>query len=252
MLTDTHAHLTMDQFGDIEDVVKRAREAGVTRIINASFDLDSSRKSVALAEKYPGMYAAVGIHPHHAETVDDKAVAELKDLAGSNKVIAIGETGLDYFENPVPKEVQIKAYERHLDLAMELGMPVILHGREAGEDMIDMLKSKDPIRGVFHCFSEDAEYAKRVLELGFYISFTAIITFKNAHRMREAVQAIPLEKMMIETDCPYLAPQVFRGRRNEPAFVRTVAEKISEIKNIDYDAVADITTRNAVELFSLK
>ena len=255
----------MQEFGDLPAVIERAKNAGVGVIINASFDLDSSKKAVELALAYENMYAAVGIHPHHADSMDDSAIKELKSLAKGPKVVAIGETGLDYFENPVTKEVQRRAYEKHLEIASELGLPLIFHGRNAGEDMLDSIKSKVPacrqarqsskskdgINGVFHCFSEDIEYARRVLDLGFYISFTGIITFKNADRMREVVRFVPLERIMVETDCPYLAPQVYRGQRNEPAYARIVAEKVAEIKGVSFEEVEKMTTDNARTLFKL-
>ena len=259
MLIDTHAHLTMEQYTDLDEVIKRASENGVLKIINASFDIASSEKGAELSGKYENLFFAAGIHPHHAETADEEGMKKIRALAACPKAVAIGETGLDHYENPVPKEVQRRAFEAHLSLAAELGLPVILHGRDAGEEMLDVIKAtglrpetKGGLKGVFHCFSEDEDYARKVFDLGFLVSFTAIITFKNASKMREVVKYVPLDRMMLETDCPYLAPQIFRGSRNEPSYVRFVAEKLAEIKGIPVAEVEKATTANAEGLFKLK
>ncbi|MCX5749521.1 MAG: TatD family hydrolase [Candidatus Saganbacteria bacterium] len=253
MYIDTHAHLTMDEFTDLPEVLKRAKDNGVTKIINASFDLESSKKSVSLAKEHDMIFASVGIHPHHADFVDDASINGLRELAANNKVVAIGETGLDYFENPVPKEVQKKAFARHIELAKELGLPLIFHGRDADGDMIEIIKEhgQGRIKGVFHCFSSDREFAAKVLEMGLMVSFTAVITFKNAHNVRTVAGYVPLESIMLETDCPYLAPQAMRGKRNEPSYVRSVAEKLAEIKNIPVEIIAERTSRNAEAFFKL-
>lgn len=251
MLIDTHAHLTMQQFNDLPEVLKRARDSRVNTIINASFDMDSSIGSIDMAEKYGNIFASVGIHPHHADAVDEKTIEELGALCGNKRVVAIGETGLDYFENPVPKDVQKRAFSMHIQLAIEKGLPLILHGRDADDDMLDILKKGSADRGVFHCFSGDADYAKRVLDAGFMLSFTGIITFKNADKAREALKATPLDKIMIETDCPYLAPQIYRGKRNEPSYIRFVAEKMAEIKGLSIEEVEEATSSNAMLFFGL-
>jgi len=241
----------MPQFSDLPEVLKRARDCGVRTIINASFDMDSSIGSIDMAERYGNIFASVGIHPHHADTVDEKVIEELGSLCDNKKVVAIGETGLDYFENPVPKDVQKKAFSMHIDLAIKKALPLILHGRDADDDMLDILKREKAERGVFHCFSGDADYARRVIGAGFMISFTGIITFKNADKAREALKAAPLDRIMIETDCPYLAPQIYRGKRNEPSYIRFVAEKIAEIKGISIEEVENVTSRNAALFFGL-
>lgn len=251
MLIDTHAHLTMQQFNDLPEVLKRAHDCRVGTIINASFDIDSSIGSIELAKKYGNIFASVGIHPHHADTVDEKTIEELESLSDNKKVVAIGETGLDYFENPVPKDVQKKAFSMHIKLAIKKGMPLILHGRDADDDMLEVLKRENAEKGVFHCFSGDADYARRVIDAGFMISFTGIITFKNADKAREALKTTPLDKIMIETDCPYLAPQIYRGKRNEPSYIKFVAEKIAEIKRLSTEEVEEATSRNATLFFGL-
>lgn len=253
MLIDTHAHLTMPEYSDLQQVLQRASEAGVKTIINASFDEDSSRRSAELAAQYANIYASAGIHPHHADLTDEKLLKTIRGLCDGKKVVAIGETGLDYFENPVPSEAQKKAFAMHIALAAEKKLPLILHGRSADADMLDVLakEGRGIVKGVFHCFSGDPAYAKQVLDAGFMISFTGVITFKNAHIARETVKYVPLDRMMVETDCPYLAPQILRGKRNEPAYVVHTAEKIAELKKISFEEVAEKTSANAVRFFSL-
>lgn len=253
MLIDTHAHLTMSEFSDLPDVVKRAKEAGVGAIINAGFDLECSKDCVKLADQYDLMYAGIGIHPHHADTAKDNAILELKELAKNKKVVAIGETGLDYYENQVPKDIQKQAFIKHILFAKESGLPLIFHGRDSAVDMLEIIREygKGSIKGVFHCFSEDEKYAQKVLDMGFYISFTAIITFKNANSMRETAKYIPLDRIMIETDCPYLAPQIYRGKRNEPSYVKLIADKLAEIKQVSPEIIEEKTTSNAKSLFKI-
>ncbi len=253
MLIDTHAHLTMPEFSDLPQTLARARDAGIEMIINASFDEESSQKSVELAEKHKNIYASVGVHPHHADRVSEDLIEVIGGLCSGKKTVAIGETGLDYFENPVPKEIQKKAFAMHIGLAIEKGLPLILHGRDADADMLEVLKKegRDLVKAVFHCFSGDPAYAKQVLDAGFMMSFTGVITFKNAHSVRETVKYVPIDSIMIETDCPYLAPQLMRGKRNEPSYIVHTAEKIAELKHLSFDEVAEKTSANAVNFFSL-
>ncbi len=252
MLIDTHAHLTMSQFGDLEEVLKRAKEAGVEYIINAAFDLESSKKSLELAGRYPNIFACAGIHPHNAGELDESSLSELSALLKNKKTLAVGETGLDFYNNEVPEAVQTKAFVKQIEISRDSGLPLVLHGRSAPDKMLEVLNSEAKgQKAVFHCFSQDSAYAKKVLDLGYYISFTGVITFKNAHSMREVVKTVPLERMMIETDCPYLAPQKFRGQRNEPAYVRYVAEMIAEVKKINKEEVEAKTTETAIEFFGI-
>lgn len=253
MLIDTHAHLTMSEFSDLTEVLERASAAGVSTIINASFDEESSQKSAELARNHENIYASAGIHPHHADRLDDDVMSTIALICDDKKVVAVGETGLDYFENPVPKEVQKAAFARHIGMAAEKGLPLILHGRDADADMLEVLsqEGRGRVKGVFHCFSGDPDYAKKVLDAGFMISFTGVITFKNAHIARETVKYVPMDRMMIETDCPYLAPQAVRGKRNEPANIVQIADKISELKNISFEETARITSSNAADFFLL-
>jgi TatD DNase family protein len=264
MLVDSHAHLDFSQFdADRQEVIARAQEAGVETIINAGAGLEASRAGVALAETYPQIYAAVGVHPHEAKTLNEDVLAELRTLAQHPKVVAVGEIGLDYYRDRSPRPVQRQAFQQQLALAKELGKPIIVHDREAHDDIMNMLRqwvresyqpsatSHQPV-GVMHCFSGDLPMAREVIEMGFYVSIPGPVTFTNAHRLPELVRALPLERLLIETDCPYLTPHPYRGKRNEPAYVRLVAEAIARIREIPLEQVARITTVNAQALFGLE
>ena len=257
MLVDSHAHLDFSQFdADRQEVLARAQEAGVETIVNAGAGLEASRAGVALTETYTQVYAAVGVHPHEAKTLNEDVLAELRALAQHPKVVAIGEIGLDYYRDRSPRPVQRQAFQQQLALAKELGKPIIVHDREAHDDVMSMLRqwvreSYQPV-GVMHCFSGDLAMAQEVIEMGFYVSIPGPVTFTNAHRLPELVRALPLERLLIETDCPYLTPHPYRGKRNEPAYVRLVAEAIAQIRGIPLEQVARITTANARALFGLE
>ncbi len=252
-LIDTHAHLNFSQFADdtIENILARAKAVGVQKVINVGADLTSSKDSVALASKHEAIYASVGIHPHDVMTVTDEHLKELAELSKSPKVVAIGETGLDYFKYDGDRQKQQDIFRAQLRLAKERALPVIIHDRDAHADVLAILKEFAPLKGVMHCFSGDVAFARSVLELGMLISFTGNITFPKAQNLRDVVAAIPLEKMMVETDCPFMAPVPYRGQRNEPAYVLEIAKKIAEVKDLALDDVARITTANAKTLFSL-
>ena len=253
-LIDTHAHLDFQQYdADREDVIRRATEADVSGIINIGIDLKTSKKAIALAEKYTNIYAAIGIHPHDSADAEKQDFDELFDLAEHPKVVAIGEIGLDFYRNISPAETQRKVFKQLLDLAQEKELPVIVHTRQANEEMMNILRSKSKRgwRGVFHCFSGDATTAAELLDMGFHISFTGNITFKNS-RSVEVMKGVPLECLLLETDCPFMAPVPHRGKRNEPAFVRYVAKKIAEVKNVSSSHVGEVTTNNANQLFAIK
>ena len=262
MLIDTHAHLDLPQFdADRAAVVERAQAAGVEVIVNAGADMDSSRRAVALAEQYPEVYAGVGVHPHDAKQVDGDALAALRELARQPKVVAVGEIGLDFYRNLSPQDVQRRAFQAQLAWAARLGKPVIIHDREAHAEVLKALTSwaaglaGSPLAGrvgVLHSFSGDLLMAKRAIDLGFYISISGPVTYQSARRLAEIVQALPLNRLLIETDCPYLTPHPHRGKRNEPAYVRLVAEKIADIKGLTVDMVAAATTANARLLFELE
>jgi TatD DNase family protein len=257
MLVDSHAHLDFSQFdADRQEVLARAQEAGVEIIVNAGAGLEASQAGVALAETYPQVYAAVGVHPHEAKTLNEDVQAELRDLAQHPKVVAIGEIGLDYYRDLSPRPIQRQAFQQQLALAKELGKPIIVHDREAHADVMNMLRqwvreSHQPV-GVMHCFSGDLAMAREVIAMGFYVSIPGPVTFTNAGRLPELVRVLPLERLLIETDCPYLTPHPHRGKRNEPAYVRLVAEAMARIRGISLEQVARITTANAQALFGLE
>jgi TatD DNase family protein len=255
-LIDTHTHLDFPQFdSDREQVIERAANAGVKAIVNVGTDLTSSRAAVALAEAYPQIYAAVGVHPHDAKTMTGEMLEELRALASHPKVVAIGEIGLDFYRDLSPRDKQRQAFQQQLALAREMGKPVIIHNREAHAEVMDILRhwvegSHQPA-GVLHCFSGDLAMAQEAIELGFYISIAGPVTFKNARRLRELVRQLPLEKLLVETDCPYLAPHPHRGKRNEPAYVKLVAQEVACVKGLSLEEVARITSDNAQSLFAL-
>ncbi|TSC93614.1 MAG: TatD DNase family protein [Candidatus Berkelbacteria bacterium Athens1014_28] len=262
MFIDTHAHLDFPDFkNEVHQVLGRAIAVDVRRILNVGVDVDSSKKSVDLARKYPEVFAAVGIHPHSALDLDIEAKQKLFTLANHSKVVAIGECGLDYyylkrsskFSKYPNREQQIFCFEQMIDLSIELRLPLIVHCREAESDVYAILKScQKDIRGVLHCFSSDWEFAKKILEIGMAISFTGNITFGKDSEIERIIKELPLGSLMIETDCPYLTPEPFRGKRNEPANVIKVAEKIAEIKNISLSDVERQTTKKAMGLFGIK
>jgi TatD DNase family protein len=253
-LIDSHAHLQFEEYAaELDDVLARAQEAGVEAIINVGTDLASSRAAIALAERYPQLYATVGLHPHEAATFTSDVGKTLADLAHHPKVVAIGETGLDYYYQHSPRDAQQAAFRTQLELAQALNLPVVVHSRDAKEDTLRMLAETTPERtGVLHCFTGDLEMAERAIAMGFYISFSGIVTFKNAGPLREVAKTLPLESLLIETDCPFLTPTPYRGQRNEPAFVCRVAEQLAEVKpSMTVEMVRSTTRRNTNVLFSL-
>jgi len=244
----------MPEYSDLDQVVERAKTAKIDLIINASFDLDSSRQALELTKRFPNyMYAAVGIHPHDAKLATETAIAEIKETASDKNVVAIGETGLDYFHNKQPKDIQQAAFRKFLNLSQELDLPVVIHARDAQEDTINIMKEekKGNLRGVFHCFAGDQKLIDYAHTIGFYISFAGMVTFKKADNVRENVKKIPLSMLLLETDCPYLAPEPYRGKRNEPAYIPIIAERIAKVKGVSSDEVAKITTQNAKKLFKI-
>ncbi len=251
---DTHTHLYFDQFhSDLDDVIERARESGVVAMINVATDLESSKKVVDLAEAHDDIYASVGVHPHDVVDVEEKVLSVLYDLLSHPKVVAIGEVGLDFYHDLSPRELQKRFFQCFLDWFFETGLPLIIHTRDATEAIIPLLqeRSKAGWKGVFHCFSGDDKMAGQVLDMGFHISFTGNITFKNFRNI-EVVRSVPLERLMVETDAPLMAPVPHRGKRNEPAFVQLVAKKLAEIHRLSVEKVCHQTTQNAIELFGLE
>jgi TatD DNase family protein len=256
MLTDSHAHIQGKEYaGEAAAVIARAREAGVETIVavGGTGDMSSNREAAALADSFPGVYATVGMHPHDAKDVGDEELQTLKQLAERSKVVAVGETGLDYYYSHSPHATQREVFVRLIHLALEINLPLVVHEREAAEDAVALLRREGDgrLRGVIHCFTGDYAAARRYLDLGFYLSFTGIITFKNADALREVARKLPLESVCVETDSPYLTPVPYRGKRNEPAYVRFVAETLARIKDISFEEVARATTANARALFRL-
>lgn len=254
MLIDSHAHLDDRRFdGDRDRLIKSLKDSGVGMVINPGADLGSSIKAVSLAEQYDNIYAAVGIHPHSAKEMDDSTIEILRSFSNRKKVIAIGEIGLDYHYDHSPREIQQERFIEQLNLAKEVDLPVIIHTREAAKDTLDIIKKAQngSIKGVMHCFSGSLEMAWEYIELGFYISFAGPITFKNARVSREIINAMPLNRLMIETDSPYLTPEPHRGKRNEPAYVRYVAGTIAELRGISFGEIAKRTAENTRELFRI-
>jgi TatD DNase family protein len=253
-LIDTHTHLDFDQYdGDRKNVILRAKENNVKAMITIGIDLETSKRSIEIAQTNQNIFAAVGIHPHDAGEATQEDIDVIETLLDFPQVVAIGEVGLDFYHNLSPRDVQRKMLRMFLDWSLTKEYPLIIHTREADEDIINIIreKSRTGWRGVFHCFSGDAKMAEQVLEMGFHISFTGNVTFKNS-RSVHVMKTIPMEKLMIETDSPFMAPVPHRGKRNEPAFVNQVAQKIAEVKGLETNEVAHITSQNAIDLFGLK
>jgi len=253
MLFDTHAHLDDRAFdADRPQLLAGLAEKGVGLVMNPGCSLVSSRNAVAMAQDIPWLYAAVGSHPDAADEVDDAVLEEYRKLCKLNpKVKAIGEIGIDYHYEDIPRKLQLKAFRAQMALAQELDLPVIVHEREAHEDGMRVVKEFPKVKGVFHCYSGSAEMAKQLVELGWYIGFTGVLTFKNARRAIEAAQAIPLERIVLETDCPYMAPEPFRGKRNDPGYLYRMAEKLAEIRGVTVEEIHRITTENGKRLYRI-
>ncbi len=266
MLIDTHAHLMFPEFvEDLPGVLQRAREAGVEKIINVGCGVESSREALEMADLSPDgglpqLFATLALHPYDADQcseelmgewgrwIEEDRVTSEKD-GGGRKIVAVGETGLDYFKSKVEPEIQRASFRRHLELAQKYGLPVIVHNREADEDCLDILGEFPSVPAVFHCYGSSLEFAKKVWERGYITSFTGIITFPNAAELREVVKMAPMDKFFLETDCPYLAPQAYRGKRNEPSYVAEVAKCIAEVKGEDFKKIAEKSTANAIRFF---
>jgi TatD DNase family protein len=256
MLIDSHAHIQGKEYaGEAEAVIERARVAGVEKIIavGGAGDMSSNTEAIALADVFPNVYATVGMHPHDAKDVGDDELRALRDLTSHPKVVAVGETGLDYYYNHSPRDVQRRVFAQFIRIARETGLPIVVHERDAALEAAELLRSEGTgkLRGVIHCFTGDYEAARAYLDLGFYLSFTGIITFKNAGALRDVVSKVPLERMFVETDSPYLTPVPHRGKRNEPAYVRFVAETIANVKGNACEEVARATTENVRRLFRI-
>ncbi|OVE34891.1 hydrolase TatD [Priestia aryabhattai] len=254
MLFDTHVHLNAEQYeDDLQEVINRALEKGVQNMVVVGFDEPTIKKAIQIAETYDFIYASVGWHPVDAIDMTDEHLAWIEELAQHPKVVALGEMGLDYHWDKSSKEVQKDVFRRQIRLARKVNLPIIIHNRDATEDVVTILKEEhvEEVGGIMHCFTGSIEVAKQCMDMNMYISFGGPVTFKNAKKPKEVAAELPLDKLLIETDCPYLTPHPFRGKRNEPGYVSYVAEQIAELKGITYEELADITTANAKKLFGI-
>lgn len=254
MIFDSHAHYDDESFDKdrYELIEKLHNEENIVGIMNCGASLEGMRDSVKLACKYDFIYAAVGIHPEEADEFNEDVIDEIREFSKSSKVKAIGEIGLDYYweENP-PREKQKEIFIRQMELARELKLPVIIHSRDAQEDTLDILKMFPEVKGVVHCFSGSVETARECVEIGYYIGITGVITFKNAKKVKEVVKAIPIDRLLVETDCPYMAPVPHRGTRNQSSYIKHIIDEISEIKGISQEEIEEITINNTKELFNI-
>ncbi|NRG44503.1 TatD family hydrolase [Bacillus sp. CRN 9] len=254
MFFDTHVHLNDLQYSeDLQEVIDRAKAAGISRMVVVGFDRPTITKAMELIEKYDFLYASIGWHPVDAIDMTEEDLLWIEELSQHPKVVAIGEMGLDYHWDKSPKEIQKAVFKKQIQLAKKVKLPIVIHNREATADIVEILKEEGAgeVGGIMHCFSGSPEIAKECIDMNFYISLGGPVTFKNAKRPKEVAAEIPLEKLLIETDCPYLAPHPYRGKRNEPSYVTLVAEQIAEIKGLTVEEVASKTTDNAKKLFGI-
>ena len=252
MLFDTHAHLNDSAFdGDRDTLIAGLAEKGVGFVMNAGCSLQSSKECIALAEKYPFLYASVGSHPDAADEVCEELMETYLQMAKHPKVKAIGEIGLDYYYEDFDRQIQLRAFRMQMELARQADLPVIVHERDAHSDGMDMVQAFPDVTGVFHCYSGAAEMARQLVKKGWYIGFTGVLTFKNARKAVETAEAVPIERILLETDCPYMSPEPYRGRRNDPGRLIYMAQKLAEIKNLPVEQVIEITTENAKQLYRI-
>ncbi|KYD18801.1 MAG: TatD family deoxyribonuclease [Caldibacillus debilis] len=254
MLFDIHTHLNAEQFEeDLDEVIERAREAGVSSMVVVGFDRPTIRKTMELIERYDHLYGCIGWHPVDAVDMREEDLAWIEQLSRHPKIVAIGETGLDYHWDKSPKDVQKAVFREQIRLAKKLSLPIMIHNREATEDVIQILKEEhaEETGGIMHCFSGSPEIAKECIKMNFFISLGGPVTFKNGKQAKEVAKEVPLAYLLLETDCPYLAPHPFRGKRNEPAYVRYVAEEIARIKGLPLEEIAEITANNARKIFKI-
>jgi TatD DNase family protein len=256
MLIDSHAHIQGKEYaGEAEAVIERAHAAGVDKIVavGGAGDMSSNTEAIALASLFANVYATVGMHPHDAKDVGEDELRVLRELTAHAKVVAVGETGLDYYYNHSPHDVQRRVFGQFICIARETGLPIVVHERDAAQEAAELLRAEGggELRGVIHCFTGNYEAARAYLDLGFYLSFSGIITFKKAEPLRDVVRKIPLDRMLVETDAPYLTPAPHRGRRNEPAYVRLVAETAANVRGITVEEIGRITSANAQNLFKI-
>ena len=255
MIFDTHAHYDDERFDEDRDALLRSmKEAGIGNIVNIGANMASSQRSLDLAAEYDFMYAAVGVHPSDCAELDDEKIEKLKEMSSFPKCVAIGEIGLDYYWPEPEHDLQKKWFKRQIALAREVELPIIVHSRDAAADTVDILKSENAgeLGGVVHCFSYSKEVAEECVKMGFYIGIGGVLTFKNGRKMKEVAEAIPMERIILETDCPYLAPEPFRGKRNSSLYLPYVVSAVAQIKGISEEEVISITEVNAREMYRLK
>ncbi len=254
MFIDTHAHLQDGKFKkDLTEVLERASRAQIERIVCVGYDYETSVKAVELARKHPQIYAVIGIHPHAAKTYTSEIASKLFELGKEAKVVAIGEMGLDFYRDLSPRDVQAEVFREQIKIARELYKPIVIHDRDAHQDVFDIIKDEKAGKneGIMHCYSGHVPLAIDLMKEGFYISFAGPITYKNARKTHEVAAKIPLEKIVIETDCPYLTPEPYRGKRNEPAYVVEVARKLAELRRKDIEEIGYLTSLNAKRVFRI-
>ncbi|WP_223703294.1 TatD family hydrolase [Sutcliffiella deserti] len=254
MLFDTHVHLNADQYeDDLQEVIDRAQQEKVTNMVVVGFDRKTIKRAMELVEQYDFIYAAVGWHPVDAIDMKEEDLEWIEQLAQHDKVVAIGEMGLDYHWDKSPKEIQKEVFRKQIRLAKKVKLPIVIHNRDATADVVEILKEEDAkeVGGIMHCYTGSIEVAQECMEMNFYLSFGGPVTFKNAKKPKEVVKEIPMDRLLIETDCPYLTPHPYRGKRNEPSYVRFVAEQIAELREMSVEEVAEKTTANAKKLFGI-
>lgn len=254
MLIDSHAHLDDEKFDlDREYLIENLQKNGIELVVNVGADMESSRASVDLANLYDNIYAVVGVHPHAAKEMTDKSLEEIENLSKNKKVVAIGEIGLDYYYDNSPRDIQRTCFKEQIRLAKRLDMPIVVHTREADEDTLEILKEEsEGLRGIIHCFSSDRAQLEEYLNLGFFIAIGGPVTFKKTDELKEVAKVIPIEKLLVETDAPYLAPHPYRGKRNEPIFVKQTANLIAELKGMTIEDLTLQTNKNTKEIFNIK
>ena len=259
-IVDTHAHLDMKHFHrDRSEVIARALNSGVNTIISVGTDLESSKKAIELAENHPEVLATAGFHPHEASKVKEKEIAKLAEMARHSRVVALGEMGLDFYRNRSPREAQLRVLEWQLELAVKLDLPAVIHCRQAEKEMLPLLRDwtsrhkeeNRKARGVIHCFNGETDTVKQYLDMGFYLSLGAYIGYPSSRPMYNAIRSIPLDRLVVETDCPFLSPQSYRGQRNEPAYVLLTVQSLAEVRGVSPERVARETTQNAYRLFNI-
>jgi TatD DNase family protein len=255
MLIDSHAHLEMEDFKrDLEAVIQRAKESGIGYIFTVGTEKRDWKKTLDIAHSHSSVYAILGVHPHNAKEIDEETYPIVQELCRDEKVKAYGEIGLDFYRNLSPRDVQLKRFREQIALAKEMGLPIVVHDREAHQETLEILRSEKAgkVGGIIHCFSGDYEMAKACIDMGFFISVPGSITFNNAERFREIVKKVPLDCLLVETDAPFLTPVPFRGKRNEPSYVRYTAEKLADIKKISFEKIAEATSENALRAYRIR